>query len=488
MKTQSLCPECLKIIDAELLEKDGKIVMKKKCSAHGEFSDTYWSNASLYKKFQKFSKKGNGLKNPMTEIKNGCPRDCGLCPNHETTTILANLDVTNRCNQKCPICFANAAQAGYVYEPTLDEIRKMLLVLRNEKPIATPAIQFSGGEPTVRKDFIEIVKMAKELGFSQIQMASNGVTLARQENLAEKLKEAGLNTVYLQFDGLKEQNYIDIRGYNALPNKIKAIEHCNKANLDSVTLVPTIVRGFNEDQIGPIINFALKNIKCVRGVNFQPVSFVGRIDEHELQKKRITVSDVIEDIEKQTNGALNKNDFYPVPFVLAISHFIEAWRGEPIIEFTIHPHCGAATYVFFENNKIIPITRFLNVEKFMDMIEKMANELKRSKSKNLTKVKLLGKLAQELPKIIDNKQAPKNLNMTKLFINVLREGTVKTLADFHRDALFIGIMHFQDAYNFDLERIKKCGIHYVIPDGRVIPFCSYNTIHRETIEKKFAKK
>lgn len=488
MQTKSLCPECLKIIDAQILEKKGKIILEKKCPNHGNFSDVYWSDAKLYKKFQQFAKNGNGLKNPTTATKKGCPHDCGICPKHLTTTLLANLDVTNRCNQKCPICFANAAAAGYIYEPTMEEIKKMLSVLRNEKPVPAMAIQFSGGEPTIRKDFVNIVKMAKKMGFVQIQMASNGTTLAQQNDLALKLKKAGLNTVYLQFDGLKEKNYVDIRGYNALPNKLKAIENCNKVGLDSVVLVPTIVKGTNNDQIGSIIRFALKNIKSVRGVNFQPVSFVGRIDQHELKNKRITVPDIIRSIEEQTSGEVKETDFYPIPFVSAISHFIEAWKGKPTLDFTVHEHCGAATYLFYENNKIIPITKFLDVEKFIILIEKMATELKNSNSKNLTKIKLIGQLSIELPKIINKKESPKKLNFVKLFINVLRNGTIDTLADFHRDALFVGIMHFQDAYNFDLNRIKKCGIHYIVPDGRIIPFCSYNALYRETIEKKFAIK
>lgn len=487
-KTKSLCPNCLKVIEAKIIKRKGRVFLEKECPEHGKFSDIYWSDAALYDKFQKFNKTGNGLNNPMTEIKNGCPYDCGICPSHKTTTVLANLDVTNRCNQKCPICFANSAQAGYVFEPTIEEIKKMFMTLRGEKPVANPAIQFSGGEPTVREDFVEIIKMAREFGFSQIQMASNGVNLAHNRNLAATLKEAGLKTIYLQFDGLEARNYIKIRGYNALPNKLKAIENSRKAGFNSIVLVPTIAKGENDDQIGAIIRFSLKNLDVVRGVNFQPVSFAGRIDLDKLKTMRITISDVIKNIAEQTNGAITSDDFYPIPFVLPISRFIEAWKGKSMIEFTVHAHCGAATYIFFDNGKVVPITHFINVEKFMKLIEEMATELKNSKSKNVTKVKLISQFVKELPKIIDQKKSPRNLNITKLFVDILKEGTHKALGAFHRNALFIGIMHFQDAYNFDIERVKKCGVHYVIPDGRVIPFCSYNTIYRKQIEKSFAKK
>ncbi len=487
MQTKSLCPECLQIITAEIVKKNNQVLIQKNCAKHGQFSDIYWSDAKLYDKFQKYQKYGRNLKNPITKTNRGCPLDCGLCPKHKTATVLANLDVTNRCNQKCPICFANSAQAGYLFEPSIDQIKKMLLLLQREKPAANPAIQFSGGEPTIRQDFIEIIKMAKNLGFSQIQMASNGVTLANNPDLSLNLKKAGLNTVYLQFDGLKEKNYVEIRGYNALPNKIKAIENARKAKLNSVVLVPTIIKGLNDDQIGAIIKFALKNIDTVRGINFQPVSFTGRIDQNKLKNARVTIPDILKSIEKQTEGEINRNDFYPVPFVLPISHFIEAWKNTPLLEFTVHPHCGAATYVFFDNNRIIPITRFMDVEKFMLLVENMASDLENSKIKNIAKIKLINRFARELPKIINKKEAPQNINLIELFINLLKKGTRETLRAFHEKALFIGIMHFQDAYNLDLKRIEQCGVHYVTPDDRLIPFCSYNILYRKEVEKKFAK-
>ena len=202
-KTKSLCPECLKVIDAEIIEKDGKVLYQKTCPEHGEFFDTYWSDVEAYERFEKFSSNGNGVENPNTKEEKGCPFDCGLCPNHKTTTILANLDLTNRCDQRCPICFANSAAAGYLYEPTDEQIYKMLKTLRAEKPVPCPAVQFSGGEPTTRNNLPEIIKMARKFGFVQVQIATNGKRLAHDLKFCRELRKAGLNTIYLQFTNLQ---------------------------------------------------------------------------------------------------------------------------------------------------------------------------------------------------------------------------------------------------------------------------------------------
>jgi len=189
------------VIDATVYEENGQIRLKKTCPEHGTFSDIYWSDAALYKKFARFQHDETGVDNPMTEMDKGCPYDCGLCPEHKTTTVLALIDITNRCNQKCPVCFANAAATGYVHEPSIEQIREMMQLLTREKPVRNWAIQFSGGEPTVRDDLPAIIRMARDLGFIQIQIATNGIRLAKSVEYCRELVEAGLHTVYLQFDG-----------------------------------------------------------------------------------------------------------------------------------------------------------------------------------------------------------------------------------------------------------------------------------------------
>ena len=219
-KTVSLCPTCLKRVDAEVYEKDGKVFIKKTCSEHGEFVNTYWGESEFYNHVEDFKPLLKPVDNPQVNKSEGCPSNCGICEQHKTSTVLGLIDVTNRCNLRCPICFANAAASRALYEPTFDEIVQMLKNLRNLEPRGCPAIQFAGGEPTVRKDLPELIKKAKELGFSHTQVATNGIRLAKKEGYAQELKDAGLNTIYLQFDGMTEEPYFQARNKNLLPIKI----------------------------------------------------------------------------------------------------------------------------------------------------------------------------------------------------------------------------------------------------------------------------
>lgn len=312
-KTKSLCPECLDIVDAEVYEDQDKIMIKKECKKHGKFENTYWSNSEIYYVASDYDYKGKGLDNPQTSVEGECPSNCGLCPEHESHTILGLIDVTNRCNLRCPVCFANAAVAKFVYEPTYEEIRQMLRNLRANQPVPTPAIQYAGGEPTVRKDIVELVKLAEEEGFSHIQIATNGIKLAKNPALPGELKDAGLNTVYLQFDGVTEEPYLKIRNRNLLPLKLEAIENCRKADM-GIVLVPTLVKGINHDQIGEIIKFAADNIDVIRGVVFQPVAFAGRTPSEEVEEQRITVSDFEEMVEEQTDSPDQSRRFLPCFF------------------------------------------------------------------------------------------------------------------------------------------------------------------------------
>jgi hypothetical protein len=476
-------------VEAQIFEDDeGKVRIRKTCDAHGMVEDIYWSDAELYRKFEKYWYNGRGLSEPVVSEDGNCPHNCGICPTHKTTTILANIDVTNRCNQHCPICFANSASAGYLYEPSFEQIYEMMVRLRSQKPVPCPAVQFAGGEPTMRKDIVELVKAANELGFPQIQMATNGIKLAKSLELCTQLYEAGLKTVYLQFDGVTEKPYKIARGYNALPLKLQAIENCRRSGLNSIALVPTLARGVNDDQVGDIIRFAAANNDVIKGINFQPVSFAGRIDRSERERMRITIPDVLHLIEEQTEGEIAASDFYPVPFVVPISRFVSAEKGAPYAEFSVHPHCGTGTYVYIEKGKMLPITRFIDVEGLLELVKELAESIEsRKRIKSLEKVTAIGKLVKDMPKFIDNEAAPRNVNVRKLFIDVLKDGTDEATKEFHRNTLFIGTMHFQDHYNMDFERIQRCGIHYATPDGRIIPFCTYNSLHREEVERKFAQ-
>jgi len=482
-KTKSLCPECLSIIDAEVYEDKDKIMIKKECKDHGVFNSTYWGSDEIYKKASESDFKGEGIENPQTSSDDECPLNCGICGEHESQTILGLIDVTNRCNLKCPVCFANAAVSKHLYEPSYEDIRQMLRNLRGNEPVPAPAIQYAGGEPTVRKDIVELIKLAKEEGFTHTQIATNGLRLARNPELAGELKDAGLNTIYLQFDGITEEPYIKIRNKNLLSTKLKAIENCRKVDL-GIVLVPTLVKGINDDQIGDIIKFAVDNIDIIRGINFQPVSFAGRTPSNEVEEQRITIPDFEKLVEKQTSNRIKVDDFHPASSVFPVSEFIEAIEGEKQVIFTCHPHCGAATYVFIEDGEIIPVTQFIDVDRFFKLLAKSADDIKDG---GITgKAKTVARATVELPRTIDRSKAPDAVDIKNILISVFKERSYDALGDFHHNSLLIACMHFMDPWNFDQDRVRRCVIHYAVPDGRIIPFCSMNALYREEIEEKFA--
>jgi 7,8-dihydro-6-hydroxymethylpterin dimethyltransferase len=484
-KTKSLCPECLSVIDAEVYEDHEKVMIKKECTEHGKFENTYWSNSDIYEIASEYDYKGEGLENPQTSSDAECPQNCGICPEHESQTVLGLIDVTNRCNLRCPVCFANAAVSKFLYEPSYEEIREMLRNLRSNKPVSAPAIQYAGGEPTVRKDIVDLVKLAKEEGFSHTQIATNGIKLAKRPELAKELKEAGLNTIYLQFDGVTEKPYIEIRKRNLLPLKLQAIENCREVGL-GIVLVPTLIKGINNDQIGAIIKFAVDNIDVIRGVNFQPVSFAGRTPSEEVEEQRVTIPDFEKMVEEQTDSQIKVDDFYPASSVMPISEFVEAIEGgTPQVTFTCHPHCGAATYIFIDDGKIIPITRFIDVDRFFDLLSSSSDDI--NKGGIISKTKVVARALVELPQTITRSEAPDYVDVKDILIDVFKERSYSALGKFHHKSLLISCMHFMDPWNFDQDRVRRCVIHYAVPDGRIIPFCSMNAIYRSEIEKKFAK-
>jgi uncharacterized radical SAM superfamily Fe-S cluster-containing enzyme len=470
-QTKTICPECLVVLDANIFEKDNKVYIEKTCPNHGKFTELYWSDYKQYQRAETLKAEGIGLTNPRTETKQGCPLDCGICPEHKSHTGLAIIDITNRCNLTCPVCFANAASAGYVYEPTKQQIIEMLKNLRNNEPVAPPALQFSGGEPTIRKDIYELIEKAKELGFHHVEVNTNGLRLAQDVDFAKGLVDAGLSTIYLQFDGLTSEVYKFTRGLDLLNIKMKAIENCRKAGL-SIVLVVTLVKGVNDNQIGDIIRFAVKNFDIIRCVNVQPVSICGRIAEDEREKMRITIPDFMEKVEEQTDGKIKVSDFYPVPTVVPISRAVSVLKDKNYVEFTAHPHCGMATYVFIEGEDMIPINRYGNVDKFIKSMEKIYEDSKKGNKKK-AKLRLIGTLRHI-----------KFGLLRKYLLPILKSGSYESLGKLHRKMLMISSMHFMDPYNFDLDRIQRCCIHYAVPDGRIIPFCTMNSIHRPIVEKK----
>lgn len=475
-KTQSLCPVCLKVLDAEVYIDDDNIVkIRRTCPEHGFFSEVYtFSDPELYEWAEKYNCEPSGITKSFTQTVNGCPFDCGLCPNHKSATVLAIIDVTNRCNMRCPICFANAAASGMVYEPTLDQIRDMLSRLRSVGPVPPPALQLSGGEPTVRSDLPEIVKMAKDMGFRHVEVNTNGIALANDIDYYKRLLDSGVSTIYLQFDGFNDDLYVKLRGMPMKDLKLKVIENARKIGHESIVLVVTLAKGVNDDQIGDIIRFALDNHDVIRCVNVQPISFSGRANKLERESLRINTSDFMKIVEEQTNGLISRYDFRPVPCVVPISRAVGALKGKRYVEFTTSPFCGVATFMVKTDDGWKPITRLADVDKFFSSMEKVYEDASK------------GGKAKAYLRAFSSLRHVKLGFLKDLVLPVLREGSYEALGRFMRKVVMIGCMHFMDVWNFDLQRVNRCVIHYALPDGTIRPFCTHNSIHRSIVEGKFS--
>jgi hypothetical protein len=492
-ETQSLCPDCLKVIAARIFEENGKVMMEKTCPEHGDFKDCVYSDVKLYEKMEQWEF-GDlpGLSNPA--INKGaeaeCPTDCGLCSMHTSSTALANVDLTNRCNLTCPVCFANANAAGYLYEPSLGEIRVMLQALRDERPFDTRVVQFSGGEPTIHPQFLEVLKMSKEMGFTHIQIATNGIMIANSLEFTQQCKEAGLSTLYLQFDGVTDDVYMKTRGEALFAKKMQVIENCRKAQI-KIVFVPTLVKGINDHQIGDIVRVAMENVDTVSGISFQPVAFTGRIAKKELEAKRFTQADLAHALSEQTGIFDTYNDWFPLSCVTSFSKLISAVEHRPVSTISSHPHCSMGTYLFVDEKtkKAVPVTQFVDITGMLQDVEEMS----RKSFSGVMKYYNGAKGWMELKKHFKAELAPPGLTFEK-FLNTIQGMTNKKLGRDGMDGTFtyrtllVAAMHFMDSYNYDVERVKRCVIHYAAPDGKLYPFCTYNSgpTYREKIEKKYS--
>jgi len=476
----SVCPECLKRVPMKIYEDNGVIYLEKTCPEHGKFEDVYWGDAELFKWFYEEWYKakycGTGLENPHTRPIKGCPYDCGLCTQHKSHTVLGIIDVTNRCNMACPVCFAYAGAVNYVYEPSYEQIVDMIKLLRSNKPWACNALQFSGGEPTIRNDLPNIVSEAKKAGITHVEVNTNGLRLAEDIDYFKRLIDAGVSTLYLQFDGLREEIYKKTRGRTDLVQvKQKVLENARKIGLDSIVLVVTLAKGVNDKDLGDIIRYAVQNHDVVRCVNIQPISMAGRARRDEMRKMRITVPDAIKLIEEQTDGKISQRDWRPVNWPVPVSKGMEIVKNRVYPEFTMHPMCGAATFIVVkEGGEYEPITRYIDVDKFAEIFW------------NIYYTGLKGKRTVAKMKMLEFLPMVKSPLIRGLLKDVVTRGSYEALGKFMRRIVMIGIMHFMDVWNFDLDRVQKCVIHYATPEGKIMPFCTYNSFHRSVVEKRFA--
>ncbi len=499
---QSLCPSCVNEerweqmkIDAVTYARDGKVWMAKRCNIigensqeHGVVRSLYWGDYDMFKKAEKFQDPGIKILNPnidKSEFEIDCPNDCGLCVEHESHTGLGNIVLTNRCDLTCWYCFFYAKEGEPIYEPTLDQIKFMLKRMRDEKPVGANAVQLTGGEPTLREDLVDIIKAGKEIGYEHIQLNTNGIRLSQDPELAKQIKEAGSHVLYMSFDGLtpstNPKNYWEAQG---------ALDSCRNAGL-GVVLVPTVIGGINDHELGDLIRFASGNIDVVRSVNFQPVSLVGRMPEQLRMQQRITIPGAIKRIEEQTDGQVGREYWFPVPCAKQVTDFIEALKSEPKYRLSIHFACGMATYVFKEEGtgRLIPLPKFFNIDGFFEYLGELTRDIQNAKYKKMSKTWALTRLLFKLNSFTDKKYMPKGLKFKRMLMGAMQGGNYHGLADFHHNSIFVGMMHFQDPYNWDIDRIHKCDIHYASPDGRVLPFCTFNVIpelYRDAIQRKYS--
>ncbi len=519
----SVCPECIKTIPALIVEENGKILLKKTCPEHGDFQDILSQHPEYYKWSQNFLCEGVASdqdKRCVDKSGENCPLDCGTCARHKTTPILSLIDITNKCNLRCPICFANAAVTGNVVEPTFEEVVKIMKHLRSLTPYSNIAVSFSGGEPTLRPDLPDMIRKAYELGFLQVMLITNGIKF-KNLDYCKEIKETGLQTIYLQFDGTTPETWEQTRGFNLWPIKQKIIKNLRIAGFDSIVLVPTIAMGVSDHEVGNIIQFAIDNIDIVRAVNFQPVSLCGRIPPDKLAEMRINISDLIHKIDVQTNHVLSPDVFYPIPVVAPMSNLITWYTGVPGVDFACNPDCGFATFlVVGDDGKLECITDYIDIPEFFKISNKYWAEVKNRKDKFHRFETIGGGINEILPvdlpflrqigKGLDgiHKEAYKRWVMARYFMEVM--GTIKKtgrgvqsvskillrtewddVASFLYDTLMVSCMHFQDLYSMRTARTERCIIHYAVHDRRdgvvkQIPFCTYNSIHRPLIEKAIA--
>ncbi|MEM0355153.1 MAG: radical SAM protein [Desulfurococcaceae archaeon] len=489
--TQSVCPYCYRILNSVLVERDGRVYIRRVCPEHGEVEELYYGDSAMYKRMSKWIEEGRGPRAIYTQYEKPCPFSCGLCPLHKQHSCLVNLVVTNRCDLSCWYCFFYSEAMGYVYEPSLEQIRSMVEAILKQGVVVN--VQITGGEPLLREDLVDIIRLLREMGVKHIQLNTNGIKFSqlywedpvKAIDYAKAIRSSGVNTVYLSFDGVSP--ITNWKNHWEIPY---IFEVFRKSSMTSVVLVPTVINNVNIHEVGAIIRFASLHNDIVRSVNFQPVSITGMMKRYERAKYRVTIADLIKAVEEQTEGEIPSEAWYPVPVSAIFSRFIEGLTGEFKIEMANHPFCGAATYVYVDKTgkglpKLIPITNFVDVDGLLEYLEEKWNELFSGSTRLLVGLKFL----YSIRKFFYEDKMPPGFNLYKILFNIVVMRNYSALAELHYKMLLLGSMHFMDLYNYDIQRVMRCNIHYATPDGKLIPFCAYNIfddIYRDRVLKQYS--
>jgi uncharacterized radical SAM superfamily Fe-S cluster-containing enzyme len=499
--TDSLCPVCVREararilsgeqsietlvnehvgeIRANILERDGKIIVEKTCPMHGTFTDTLAINPAFLERIE-------GLF-PGRDY----AAVAGKLHDHGTSSIkygrgaVLTIDLTNRCNMMCDPCFMDANQVGYVHELTLDDVKQLLDDSIGIKPKRQMTVQFSGGEPTLSPIFLDAVRYAREVGYFSVQAATNGIRFAQDAAFARQAREAGLRIAYLQFDGVGEEPNSHRKVANLFDVKLRAIENLYAAGID-VCLVVTIVNTVNNDQVGPIVKFALENCDKISFVSFQPVSFTGRdeeISDSERHAKRYTLSHLAEDLKRQTGATEPLRDWFPLSASSVFSDVTDLMNGPGADWGTLkcgcHPDCGVGTafMVSKRTKEWAPVSAFINVDRFMRDAQAISDA---ARGPLLTKIQT----AVSLLRNYSPSQTPRGFSLFDLIKKFDKQsggqlGGVGLPNPDDRKSdewlmMFVAGMWFQDLWTYDFRRTEMCIIPYATQMGE-ISFCAYNT-------------
>ena len=489
---QSLLNEKVGEIKASIIERDGEVWMVKDCSIHGHYEDMMAKDVKFLSWIEK-NFPGRDIRSHNDE----------KLHNHGSSTIkhgrgaVLTVDLTNRCNMMCDPCFMDANQVGFVHELTWEDVKEILDNALQIKPRRQMSVQFSGGEPTMSPYFIDAVRYARKLGYNSVQAATNGIEFAKSKDFCRQAFEAGLRYAYLQFDGVGNDANSHRQVGNLFDVKLKAIDNMHEAGIE-IVLVTTLVNGVNNDQVGPIINFARENPKKIAFVSFQPVSFTGRdedITAERRSRQRYTLSHMASDVKTQTGITEPTRDWFPLSLMGAFADFADMVHGPDAqwgqVSCGCHPNCGVGTALMInkETKEWGAVPQFLNIPGLVKDMQKITDSGRGKKFSNFL-------MALALLKNYNSFNAPPSLALIDLLKKfdksfALRgekvskkeygdaspdrnlEEALKRRAD-PWNFLFIAGMWFQDLFNYDFRRTEMCIIPYATQQGE-ISFCAYNT-------------
>ena len=464
--TRSICPECKKVIDAHIVLRDGQVWMQKKCPQHGRFEVLTSSDANYYVQSLQYTKPGTMPLEFSTRVEHGCPNDCGLCDEHLQHTCSPIFEINDKCDLTCPVCIVRNQQR---YTMPFEDFKRGVDLLV-EKEGELPLLLLSGGEPTLHPRFFEfcdyVLKGPHEGKIKRLLISTHGRRIANDRKFAERFKAGGMYAS-LQFDTLKPGVYPKLRGVELIDMKMKAVEVISELDIP-VVLVPTISKGDNSDELGALINFGVE-WKQVSSIVLQPMAHTGDGGDRyhgTPAGHRLTMPEMHQLIEQQTSW-LKASSFHPVP--------------------CSHPSCYTATYLFrMDDGRHVPLPEFVNIRQYLDAMANRAVIRSDDALEKMIMDAIMGlwsatKVGEDSDVILGSLKG--FLKDTFNSRNPLSAGEVEKRAEARCKAIFIHA--FMDAWDLDVARLKKCCTHYVMPDGRLMPGCSYNNLYRHKDERFF---